>query len=60
MVSRRDELRLLLFDHGKLLSKSGLFLIRIHSLYVLDLHSKNIQKRSRSDVTMGHYLHIEI
>lgn len=60
MISNRDKLRLLLFDHGKLLPKNGLFLIRIPSFYILDLHSKNIQKRSRSDMTMGHYLHIEI
>lgn len=44
MVGGRDELRLLLFDHGALLPQwpvAGL----IPSLYVLELHStKNIQE----------------
>lgn len=54
MVSSKDEPRGLLFDRGKLLPKTSLPLVWIPSLFVLDLYStENIQKRSRSDVTMG-------
>ena len=45
MVGGRDELSLLLFDHGTLLPQSGLLLVWIPSLYALDPHStKNIQE----------------